>query len=87
MSRPRGHQTRPRPAPPSTLPRLNPNAAGVDVGASAHYVAVPADRDPQPVREFSAFTGDLYRLADWLQACGIESVAMEVLYADRLGDS
>jgi len=77
MSRPRAHQTRPRPAPPSTLPRLNRNAAGVDVGASAHYVAVPADRDPQPVREFSAFTADLYRLADWLQACGIESVAME----------
>jgi transposase len=40
-------------------------------------VAVPADRDGQPVRKFSSFTHDLHRLADWLEACGIETVAME----------
>jgi len=61
----------------TALPWVNPNAAGIDVGGASHYVAVPVDRDEQPVREFAAFTGDLYRMADWLKACGIETVAME----------
>lgn len=59
------------------MPWIHPNAAGIDVGAESHYVAVPADRDEQPVREFSSFTVDLYRMADWLKSCGIETVAME----------
>lgn len=63
--------------PASTLPQVNLNAAGIDVGASAHFVAVPADRAAESVREFGPFTTDLYRLAEWLQACGIETVAME----------
>ena len=66
-----------RSAPPEALPHINRNSAGIDVGSASHFVAVPADRDDQPVREFAAFTGDLYRMADWLQACGIETVAME----------
>jgi hypothetical protein len=41
------------------------------------YVAVSADRDPQPVRSFPTFTRDLHALADWLVQCGIHSVAME----------
>jgi len=61
----------------SGLALLNPNAAGLDVGAREHYVAVPADRDPQPVRCFGAFTQDLHRLAQWLLQCGIKTVAME----------
>lgn len=61
----------------AALPHINPNAAGIDVGSASHFVAVPVDRDEEPVREFAAFTGDLYRMADWLQACGVESVAME----------
>src|SRR6266566_3981836 len=56
---------------------LNPNAAGVDVGATEIYLAVPADRDPQPVRHFSTFTEDLHAAADWLKACNIATVAME----------
>ena len=64
-------------AEPSGLSQLNLNAAGVDVGASSHFVAVPADRTEQPVREFEAFTADLYRLADWLTECGVETVVME----------
>ncbi len=59
------------------LPVLHPDAAGIDVGASEILVAVPADRDPEPVRSFETFTRDLNSLADWLQACGIRSVAME----------
>ena len=64
-------------AKPVELSQLNLNAAGVDVGAGSHFVAVPADRAEQPVREFEAFTSDLYRLADWLAECGVEAVAME----------
>ena len=61
----------------SLLERITPNAAGIDCGAEVHYVAVPADRDPAPVRSFTTFTADLHRLADWLQACGVTTVAME----------
>ena len=53
------------------------NSAGIDVGATSHFVAVPADRAEQPVQEFAAFTADLYRLADWLTECGVKTVAME----------
>ena len=59
------------------LPILHPDAAGIDVGASELFVAVSAGRDPQPVRSFPTFTRDLNALADWLQQCGIRSVAME----------
>jgi len=59
------------------LPVLHPDAAGIDVGASELFVAVSADRGPQPVRSFPTFIRDLNALADWLQQCGIYSVAME----------
>jgi hypothetical protein len=59
------------------LPVLHPDAAGIDVGASELFVAVAADRDPQPVRSFPTFTRDQNALADWLQQCGTRSVAME----------
>ena len=64
-------------AKPEGLSQLNLNAAGIDVGATSHYVAVPADRAEPPVREYEAFTADLYRLADWLAECGVETVVME----------
>jgi transposase len=59
------------------LDRIKPNAAGIDCGSEMHYVAVPSDRDPEPVRCFKTFTDDLHRLADWLVACGVKTVAME----------
>ena len=59
------------------LEQLNLNAAGIDVGADAHWVAVPKDRDEQPVQCFGAFTADLYALAEWLRQCQIETVVME----------
>lgn len=61
----------------NSLPTIHLNAAAVDIGSNEHWVAVPADRDPRPVRRFTAFTDDLYALADWLAACGIDTVAME----------
>lgn len=63
--------------PFSGLPALNLNAAGIDIGSREHYVAVPPDRDPKPVQKFESFTCDLHRMADWLQACRIDTVAME----------
>lgn len=61
----------------SVVPLHNPNAAGIDVGATELYVAVPADRAPSPVRHFSTFTQDLQAIADWLKACRVSTVAME----------
>ncbi len=54
-----------------------PNAAGIDVGASSHWVAVPQHATDDPVREFDAMTDDLYAMADWLLACGVDTVALE----------
>ena len=59
------------------LDHINPNVAGIDCGSAEHYVAVPPDRDPTPVQAFTTFTSDLIRLADWLTACRVTSVAME----------
>jgi transposase len=59
------------------LSAVNAHAAGIDVGAEFHVVAVPPECDDAPVRTFQSFTGDLHRLADWLLACRIETVAME----------
>ena len=62
---------------PAILEMLNPNAAGVDVASEEMWVCVPAYRAEQNVREFGAFTDDLYAIADWLLECRITSVAME----------
>jgi transposase len=56
---------------------VHPHAAGIDVGNASHYAAVRPDRDPQPVRRFECFTADLHRLADWLENCGVRTVAMQ----------
>ena len=60
-----------------SLERIEPNAAGIDVGATEIFVAVPPDRDRQPVRSFKTFTDDLRQMAAWLVQCGITTVAME----------
>jgi len=59
------------------LSLTHPNAAGIDIGCASHFCAVPPDRDDEPVREFKSFTADLERLGDWLDACGVDIVAME----------
>lgn len=76
----RGKTTRGRAqgeAAEGSLPVLHSDAAGIDIGSRSHWVAVPTDRDDKDVREFSSFTADLNRLADWLTRCGIKTVAME----------
>lgn len=55
----------------------NPDAAGIDIGSSSHFVAVPSDRDEVSVREFSSLTCDLQAIATWLKICRVRTVAME----------
>ena len=56
---------------------FNPNAAGIDLGSREHWVAVPAERDPQNVRRLGTTTPDLEELAKWLKQCGVTDVALE----------
>ena len=59
------------------LPVVHPDAAGIDIGSQFHVVAVPADRDPEPVRTFQSFTDDLHKMAKWLKQCRVTTIAME----------
>ena len=56
---------------------VHPDAAGIDVGGSEHWVAISPDRDPEPVRRFGCFTADLREMGRWLVARGVRSVAMQ----------
>jgi transposase len=64
------------------------HAAGIDVHAAVHFVAVPSEdvparfinpdaQLPAGVRKFAATTGALEALAAWLKDCGVRTVAME----------
>jgi len=55
-----------------TLEIVHPDAAGIDVGGSEHWVAVSPDRDPEPVRRFGCFTADLREMGNgWCRCvCG-----------------
>jgi transposase len=64
------------PAEPE-LNKVHPHAAGIDIGGSEHWVSIPGELDPEPVRKFSCFTADLYAIAEWLTSRGITTVAME----------
>jgi transposase len=59
------------------LRTVYPLAAGIDIGATTHVVAVPPERDERPVRSFRTFSDDLRRLAQWLSEVGITTIAME----------
>ena len=61
----------------AALPVMRRDAAGIDIGATEIYVAVPADRAAENIRSFPTFTQDLYALADWLKQCRVRTVAME----------
>lgn len=61
----------------SSLPVLFPDTAGIDIGSQSHFVAVPSDRDDNPVREFSTFTADLHKMVKWLKECKIKTIIME----------
>jgi transposase len=60
-----------------SLEVVHPDAAGIDIGNEAHYVAVPPARDSQPVRRFGCTTAELRAMAAWLEQCGIRTVALQ----------
>lgn len=61
----------------NSLKQINLNAAGLDIGDDEIYVCVPESRDTESVLSFRTFTVDLHALADWLEKCGVTTVAME----------
>jgi transposase len=68
-------KTKPKEAKPLHEPVAN--AAGIDLGATEIWAAVPPERCQLSIRRFGAFTQDLKALVAWLVDCGIGSVAME----------
>src|SRR4029453_2228819 len=66
--------------PSANLPVVNGHAGGIDVGSTEHYVCVPEDavgEDESNVRSFRTFSGELNKLVEWLQQCGVRTVALE----------
>ena len=73
-------QKKPTPGRLSPTPTIDANAAGIDIGATEIYIAVPADWDPQPVRKFATFTEDLMAAADWLERCEVSAERIATCY-------
>jgi len=63
--------------PTTGLQVAHPHAAAIDVGCAEHWVSVPPESDPKPTRKFGCYTAELYRLADWLAQCQVDTVVME----------
>lgn len=61
----------------SSIKIINPDSAGIDIGASSHFVAVPEGRDFQTVKEFECYTPDINQMISWLKKCRIKTVVME----------
>lgn len=76
-------QSSPKSMTKNVLPRLRSDAAGIDVGATELYVAVPPDRMDKPVRCFGTFTEDLEALAGWLTSHSIRTVFMSSICKNR----
>jgi transposase len=58
-------------------PQIRTDAAGIDLSPEVIYVAVDPRKDAQPIRHYGTVTAELYRIANWLKACGVRTVAME----------
>ena len=69
-----------KPAPANAwegLKVIHPHAAGLDIGSTEIWAAVAPDCTAEAVRQFGTYTPDLQALADWLLACGVDTVALE----------
>lgn len=73
----KGKRKNPKVVKLESLKQINLNAAGLDIGSAEIWACVPEGRADVSVRPFPTFTPDLQALADWLEACGVETVAME----------
>src|SRR5512146_716716 len=59
------------------LSRIQPHAAGADIGAHEIVVCVQGVEDTQVVRTFGNYTSDLQAMAKWLVEQSVQSIAME----------
>jgi transposase len=60
------------------LPLMRSDAAGIDIGSERHWVcAATPDGEGREVADFGATTAELVRMAEWLRARQVQSVAME----------
>jgi len=66
------------PRPIEGLPVVRHKVAGIDLGSERHWVCAPmVEGSGREVADFGATTPELIRMAQWLQARQVESVAME----------
>lgn len=61
----------------SSIQIINPDSAGIDIGATSHFVAVPVGRSKEIIKEFSCYTPDILQMIEWLKSCKITTVVME----------
>jgi transposase len=59
------------------MSKVNPNAAGVDIGAVEIVACVAGDVSTQIVKAFGNYTVDLQAIGRWLKEYNIKTVAME----------
>ena len=60
------------------LPLMRADVAGIDIGSERHWVCAPTpDGNGREIADFGATTAELIRMAEWLKARGVKSVAME----------
>jgi transposase len=59
------------------MSQVNPNAAGVDIGAEEIVVCMAGNENTQIVKAFSNYTVDLQNIGKWLQEHQIKTIAME----------
>jgi transposase len=60
------------------LPIIRRNVAGIDLGSERHWVCAPTpDGSGREITSFGATTVELVRMAEWLKARPVQSLAME----------
>lgn len=59
------------------LEQINHHAAGADLGSEEVYISVGEHASKEPVRRFGTTTAQLRASAEWMVACGVDTVAME----------
>ncbi len=69
--------TMPSSSSSSSLQKLRDRAAGIDIGATEHWICVDPGLTDHPIRRFESYTEDLVAAVAWLVSLGVTSVAME----------
>jgi len=59
-----------------SMPIINPESAGIDVGSRSHFVAIGQDPE-KDVSEFGVYSQDHQKMIDFLRNHRITTIAME----------